>query len=243
MKRLLKAAIHLVLLMTVTSSVVAENTPQPLTKNLNLPPESINFDLSDLIDAEQKGKIKPSSLRVGVYYSDEFQNFKYQEVNLSSANYKIDLGKQSLNVFRDSTKLLFAEVKEIQPTALMRRGNVSLDNILFSSEEITNLDGVIIPTIWNYGFSPRYTTGLSFHSAAIEYRVALFDKGGTKVGEWLIGGYGKSEAERFSRKKGINRATDLAIGDAAVRLASEIMNKPEVRAWMKSMSKNTNPID
>ena len=54
MKRLLKAAIHLVLLMTVTSSVVAENTPQPLTKNLNLPPESINFDLSDLIDAEQK---------------------------------------------------------------------------------------------------------------------------------------------------------------------------------------------
>ena len=40
--------------MAVTFSVVAENTPQPLTKNLNLPPESINFDLSDLIDAEQK---------------------------------------------------------------------------------------------------------------------------------------------------------------------------------------------
>jgi len=54
MERLLTAAIHLVLLMTVTSSVVAENTPQPLTRNLNLPPESINFDLSDLIDAEQK---------------------------------------------------------------------------------------------------------------------------------------------------------------------------------------------
>jgi len=54
MKRLQKAAIHVVLLMAVTFSVVAENTPQPLTKNLNLPPESINFDLSDLIDAEQK---------------------------------------------------------------------------------------------------------------------------------------------------------------------------------------------
>jgi hypothetical protein len=31
-----------------------QNIPQPLTKNLNLPPDSINFDLSDLIDAEQK---------------------------------------------------------------------------------------------------------------------------------------------------------------------------------------------
>jgi len=40
--------------MAVSSSVVAENTPQPLTKNLNLPPESIDFDLSDLIDAEKK---------------------------------------------------------------------------------------------------------------------------------------------------------------------------------------------
>ena len=54
MTRLLTAAIHLVLLMAVTSSGVAENAPKLLTKNLNLPPESINFDLSDLIDSEQK---------------------------------------------------------------------------------------------------------------------------------------------------------------------------------------------
>ncbi|MDC0069649.1 hypothetical protein OAL10_12830 [Gammaproteobacteria bacterium] len=54
MTKLLTAAIHLALLMAVTSSVTAENAPQSLTKNLNLPPESINFDLSDLIDADQK---------------------------------------------------------------------------------------------------------------------------------------------------------------------------------------------
>ena len=54
MTRLLTAAIHLVLLMAVTFSVIAETASQPLTKNLNLPPESIDFDLSDLIDAEQK---------------------------------------------------------------------------------------------------------------------------------------------------------------------------------------------
>ena len=54
MDRLLTAAIHLVLLMAFASSAVAKNIPQPLTKNLNLPPDSINFDLSDLIDAEQK---------------------------------------------------------------------------------------------------------------------------------------------------------------------------------------------
>ena len=54
MRKVLTPAIHLVLLMAVTSSVIAENAPRPLTRNLNLPPESINFDLSDLIDAEQK---------------------------------------------------------------------------------------------------------------------------------------------------------------------------------------------
>ena len=54
MKRLLAAAIPLVLLLSVTGSVIAENTPQRLTNNLNLPPEAIDFDLSDLIDADQK---------------------------------------------------------------------------------------------------------------------------------------------------------------------------------------------
>ena len=54
MTSLLTAAIHLVLLIAVSSAVVAEKAPQALTKNLNLPPESIDFDLSDLIDAEQK---------------------------------------------------------------------------------------------------------------------------------------------------------------------------------------------
>ena len=54
MRRLLTAAIHLVLLMAVTSSVVAENAPKRQTNNLNLPPEAIDFDLSDLIDADQQ---------------------------------------------------------------------------------------------------------------------------------------------------------------------------------------------
>ena len=54
MRKVLAEAIHLVLLMAFASSAVAKNIPQPLTKNLNLPPDSINFDLSDLIDAEQK---------------------------------------------------------------------------------------------------------------------------------------------------------------------------------------------
>ena len=45
MRKVLTAAIHLVLLMAVTSAVVPENAPKRLTDNLNLPPESINSDL------------------------------------------------------------------------------------------------------------------------------------------------------------------------------------------------------
>ena len=59
MKKLLTVAIRFVLLLPVTSSVIADDlpsgsSPQRQTTNLNLPPESINFDLTDLIDAEQK---------------------------------------------------------------------------------------------------------------------------------------------------------------------------------------------
>lgn len=60
MRRLLTAAIHLVLLMTVTSSVIAENAPKRQTNNLNLPPKAIDFDLSDLIDADHPSESLPS---------------------------------------------------------------------------------------------------------------------------------------------------------------------------------------
>lgn len=164
--------------------------------------------------------------QMGVYYSDEFRRFKHEEVFRDSGGWRIDLGKQNLRFFQNLTKSLFAEIQEVHQPPL-------------TTEEMRNLDGVFIPSIEKYGFLTPSISGLKFYSASIEYRVAMYDKIGAKIGDWNIVGYGESEARRFSRRKKIvNEATALAIRDAGARIADELIDQPAVQAWLQSITVN-----
>ncbi len=159
--------------------------------------------------------------RMGVYYSDEFRRFKHEEVFRDSGGWHIDLGKQNLRFFQRLTKSLFTEVQEVHQPPL-------------TTEEMRNLDGVFIPSIEKYGFLTPSISGLKFYSASIEYRVAMYDKVGAKVGDWNIVGYGKSEGGLFSSDEAINEATVLAIRDGGARIAIELIDQPAVQAWLQS---------
>ena len=159
--------------------------------------------------------------RMGVYYSDEFRRFKHEEVFRDSGGWRIDLGKQNLRFFQNLTGSLFAEVQEVNQFPL-------------TTEEMRNLDGVFIPSIEKYGFLTPSISGLKFYSASIEYRVAMYDKIGTKVGDWNIVGYGKSEGGLFSTDEAINEATVLAIRDGGARIAIELIDQPAVQEWLQS---------
>lgn len=160
--------------------------------------------------------------RMGVYYSDEFRRFKHEEVFRDSGGWSIDLGKQNLRFFQNLTKSLFAGIQEVHQPPL-------------TTEEMRNLDGVFIPTIEKYGFLTPTISGLKFYSASIEYRVAMYDKKGTKIGDWNIVGYGKSEGGLFSSDDAINEATVLAIRDGGARIAIELIDQPAVQAWLQSI--------
>ena len=166
--------------------------------------------------------------RMGVYYSDEFRRFKHEEVFRDSGGWSIDLGKQNLRFFQNLTKSLFAGIQEVHQPPL-------------TTEEMRNLDGVFIPSIEKYGFLTPSISGLKFYSASIEYRVAMYDKIGTKIGDWNIVGYGKSEGGLFSSDEAINEATVLAIRDGGARIAIELIDQPVVRAWLQSLQRPVEP--
>ena len=159
--------------------------------------------------------------RMGVYYSDEFRRFKHEEVFRDSGGWRIDLGNQNLRFFQNLTASLFAGVQEVHQPPL-------------TTEEMRNLDGVFIPSIEKYGFLTPSISGLKFYSASIEYRVAMYDKVGTKIGDWNIVGYGKSEGGLFSSDEAINEATALAIRDGGARIAIELIDQPAVQNWLRS---------
>ena len=161
--------------------------------------------------------------RVGVYYSDEFRNYRYQEAIRDSGTWNIDLGSQNLTFFDNLLETLFESVAEIPEPPLTR-------------EEMASLDGVFIPRIEKYGFLTPGISGLKFYSASIEYRIALYDKAGQKVGDWNIIGYGKSEGGMFTADEAINEATVLAIRDGGARIAIELIDQPSVRAWIDTLA-------
>ena len=123
------------------------------------------------------------------------------------------------------TKSLFAGIEEVHEPPL-------------TPEEMRNLDGVLIPSIEKYGFLTPSISGLKFYSASIEYRVAMYDKIGAKIGDWNIVGYGKSEGGLFSSDDAINEATVLAIRDGGARIAIELIDQPAVRAWLQSIDES-----
>ena len=160
--------------------------------------------------------------RVGVFYSEEFRSFRHKEDIREAGNWDIDLGPQNLTFFSNLLDSLFLDVEQVREPPL-------------TAEEMADLDGVVVPRIEKYGFLTPSVSGLKFYSASIEYRIALYNSAGEKIGDWNIIGYGKSEGGMFTSDEAINEATVLAIRDGGARIAIELIDQPAVREWMKSL--------
>ncbi len=159
---------------------------------------------------------------MGVFYSEEFRSFRHKEDIREAGNWDIDLGPQNLTFFSNLLDSLFLDVEQVREPPL-------------TPEEMADLDGVVIPRIEKYGFLTPSVSGLKFYSASIEYRIALYNSAGEKIGDWNIIGYGKSEGGMFTADEAINEATVLAIRDGGARIAIELIDQPSVREWMKSL--------
>ncbi len=160
--------------------------------------------------------------KVGVYYSDEYRQFHHKESIEGSGDWDIDLGTQNLTFFRNVVNALFLSVTEVGEPPLSR-------------EEMSDLDGIIVPSIEKYGFLTPHVSGLKFYSVSIEYRIVMYDKAGGQIGDWRIIGYGKSEGGRFSAVNAMNKATVLAIRDGGARLAIDLIDLHWVRDWLKTL--------
>ncbi len=157
--------------------------------------------------------------RVGVHYPENFKSFRHEEVIEQRGTWKIDLGGQNLDFFRNLFKAMFESVQEI-------------DEFPVPEEQMAGLDGLIVPRIVKYGFLTPDISGLNFYSASIEYEITLYDQKGKRVGAWNIVGYGKSEPSVFGHDEALGDATMLAIRDGGARIAIEMADQPAVVKWL-----------
>ena len=163
-------------------------------------------------------------VNVGIYYSDDFKQFRHEETIRQEGNWKVDMGAQNLLFFRNLMTAVFVDVTELNEPPL-------------AGESLAGLDGVLVPEIVEYGFLTPNVSGLKFYSASIHYRMSLYNNQNEKLGEWTIVGYGKSERTLFGTTESLGEATVLAIRDGGARIAIEMTSQPVVQSWLEDVSK------
>jgi len=156
---------------------------------------------------------------VGVYYDERFRNFVHTEAIREEGTWNIDLGEQNLSFFRKLTRAMFKSVVEVNSPEL-------------TEEQKSELDGLVIPRIEKYGFLTPGISGLKFFSASIHYRIIVLNQNNENVAEYVVVGYGKSEAGLFGSGDALGEATMLAIRDGGTRIAIELSQQPAIVAWL-----------
>ncbi len=163
-------------------------------------------------------------LRLGIYYSDSFKNFSYEESLKSDGNWTIELGQQNVLFFRELFTTLFLEVIEVDQEQLSAEAIQTL-----------GLDGILVPEIEEYGFLTPGISGLKFYSASVKYNLRLLNGQASVAGEWHVVGYGKSEGGTFQGGEAVNSATLLAIRDGGARIAIDFPRQAFVKAFLVSL--------
>lgn len=167
-------------------------------------------------------KVATIPARVGIHYSNEFRSFRHEETIKNLGTWEVELGEQNLLVINSLFTSLFEEVREIaEPPG--------------SGVDMTGLEGILVPSITEYGFLVPGVSGLKFFSASIHYRISYYNRKGEKVGEWNTVGYGKSELSGKSQGESLGDATLDAIRDAGARIATKMIEQPSFINWTKSM--------
>lgn len=154
-------------------------------------------------------------LRLGVYYSQDFRNYRYV-ASRGGDRWDFPLGSTSTRLFDRVFSEMFTSAQSVDSRPPM-------------SGSPGKLDGVLEPKIESFDFAlPFLKTGA--YTAQITYRFTLYALNGDPLTSWTVRGTGSKHGKvgyEFARWPG--EAADLAMQDAATKFITGFPDIPEVR--------------
>lgn len=187
---------------------------------------STSIQVSGTIPVPRLEKIP---LHVGIHFSEEFKSVRHQESIRNAGEWTVEFGRQNYLVTRSLFQNMFAGAREV--------GHPSLGSK--ATQEISGLDGLLVPRVTKYGFLLPKVSGLNFFSASIHYEIELYDLKGEKIAVWKTVGYGKSELSSQTPGQSLNAATLDAIRDGGARIGIEMVKHRAFKKWMKSIKSSS----
>ncbi len=165
------------------------------------------------------------SVVVGVYYSPEFRQ-REDKIWRMGDRWDFALGPASVLVLDGAWQHLFEGRLPVSGRPPLPEGG-------------PKVAAVIEPSIEAFDFGlPFLKSGT--YTAEITYRFKLYARDGALLASWTVRGAGAKPGQfGFDFSRGPGDAADLAIQDAATKLAAGFRDVPEVRAWLRQSGVGT----
>ena len=192
----------------------------------------LNIEITEIGNYSQP-LVEPLPIDVGVYYSNDFRTYKTvqenfladpsaysQDVGVTRIS-KIQLGEANVALFDFILSHLFENLTSIQ-------------NIPNESENLTNIDLLVEPTISNYIYSERQ---VYFEPAAwvrIEYTINFYSPDGLLISTWALSGQSSKNItlhgiEILSGHTSSVELTQLAMREVAAQFFTGFCNQREIQ--------------
>ncbi len=158
-------------------------------------------------------------LNMGVHLPQELLDFVHREDLGDDGTFSIDISDAQPTVFRNLFTGMFESVTVIEDP----------------NQPGGSVAGTIVPRITEMQFSTPYQTRTDYFEVWLRYQFELFDRDGTRLGDWDLTAYGKANTQNY----GLNttpptlRAAALqACRDAMAFFTISFVREPTVQQWL-----------
>jgi len=157
---------------------------------------------------------------IGVYYRPDFSQ-REDKIWRMGDRWDFPLGQASVLVLDGAWKALFEGYRPVSAPPPLSAGE-------------RRVAAVIEPSIEAFDFGlPFLKSGT--YTAEITYRFKLYAPDGATLASWTVRGAGAKPGQfGFDFSRGPGEAAELAMQDAATKLAAGFRDVPEVRAWLRT---------
>jgi hypothetical protein len=168
---------------------------------------------------------------VGVYLSPEFRDKVFRE-DREGGDYVIALGKAQSEGFMRLMTAMFDRAVPVPSTDAAARTDAGLR-------------GVIEPVLLDFAFVTPADSGTGIYAVSIKYRVNGYRPDGQLIDSWTFTGYGTAENESIvpAGSATLQRATALAMRDAAAKIATEFREQAVVRGLLPESGQAPTPAE
>jgi len=159
--------------------------------------------------------IEKLPMTVGWHVPAEFASYVHKEKHGSnSGKLEAALGKGQTEVMTQLVRAMFEKV-------------VPVDSV--GPQADASIRAILEPSIDEYSFITPQEAGADLYAVSIKYRITVYGADGKLIDSWPFTGYGSVPAAGLKQGPSIERATSLALRDAAAKLASEFPEQDAVK--------------